>query len=463
MEASRSSRTQPPSPIALLLSLPDDERNYALEKATESDRRQLTELLDSWEHCWTRPVEYGGARDSQLAPDGEWFIWICKAGRGFGKTRLGAEYVRSRTDAGDWRTVNIVGPTAADVRDVMVEGASGLLHIWPEHERPEYVPSKRQIRTHNGATIYLLSADEPERFRGPQCDGAWADEIDCWKPKGMPLDEAWTLFELGVRLGEDPRIIATSTPKRARLISKLLERPDTVVTSGSTYENRANLAPSFFRSIVSQYEGTRIGRQEIAGEILDDVEGAIVSHSMIDASRVAAPPEMRRVVVGVDPSGGSNAQGIVAVGHGIDGHAYVLADRTCTLSPDGWGRRVIELYRELKADRVIAERNYGGDMVESTLRTVDPTLSLKLVTASRGKHVRFEPVGALYEQGRVHHVGAFPELEEEVCAFTPDGYEGDDSPNRADALVWAVSELMFHTGPSIDDCIDLMERANVAA
>jgi len=422
------------SPIDSLLSLPDAERMATLESLTSPERLALTELLWDWrEH----------ARPDQLAPDGDWFVWICKAGRGWGKTRTGGEYVRQRTDSGQWRIVNIVGPTAADVRDVMVEGPSGLLHLWPDHQRPDYIPSKRQLKTHNGATIYLLSADEPERFRGPQCDGAWADEIDAWKPKGMDKSEAWSLFELGVRLGEDPRIVATSTPKRARLIAKLLERPDTVVTSGSTYDNRANLAPSFFRSIVSQYEGTRLGRQEIAGEILDDVEGAIVSHSMIEASRVVTAPELRRVVVGVDPSGGADAQGIVAVGHGVDGHAYVLADRTCNLGPDGWGRRVAEVYGHLAADRVIAERNYGGDMVESTLRTVDPTMALKLVTASRGKHVRFEPVGALYEQGRIHHVGSLPELEEEVVSFTPEGYDGISSPNRADALVWAVSELMI--------------------
>jgi len=408
----------------------------------------LAELLHDW------PLF---ARDKQLAPPGDWFIWVLRAGRGFGKTRTGAEYVRSRIDAGDWRTVNIAGPTAGDTIDVMIMGtpeAPGLMGVWPEHKKPVHEISKRRIVAHNGAIIRYRSADEPERFRGPQADGGWCDEIDSWKPKGMTALDAWVLFELGIRLGPDPRIVATSTPKRGRLVAMLCEREDTAVTVGSTYENRANLAHQFFRSVVGRHEGTYLGRQEIYGEIVGEVEGSLVSPTLIETHRVTSPPELRRVVVGVDPSGTSHGdeQGIVVAGVSPDAHGYVLADRSCRLSPEGWARRAVEAYHEFAADRICVEVNYGGDMVESVIRSVDPNVPVRKVTASRGKHVRFEPVGGLYEQGRIHHVGSHPDLEDQVCSFTPEGYEGHKSPDRADAAVWAITDLMLkRTGVTPDD------------
>jgi len=377
-----------------------------------------------------------------------------RTGRGWGKTRTAAEYVRTRIDAGEWRTVNVAGPTWTDTMRTMVNGtadAPGLMNVWPLHQRPQLRLSKDDphLRTHNGAKIQLLAAHQAERFRGPQADGGWADEVDSWKPEGMKPDEAWALFELGIRLGSDPRIVATSTPKRARLVKMLMQRGDCALTTGSTYENRANLAPQFFRSIVDRYKGTHLGRQEIEGEVLEDVAGALLSLEAIDAARVETAPTLRRVVVGVDPSGSidNDRQGIVVVGVGADGHGYVLADRSCSLKPEGWGRRAVDAALEFEADRIIVETNYGGDMATSVIqqaaRHADAQIRVQKITASRAKHVRFEPVCLLYEQGRIHHVGSFPMLETELCAFTADGYEGDGSPDAADALVWAITDLML--------------------
>jgi phage terminase large subunit-like protein len=416
-----------------------------ISRLSPPEKRRLSEWLSDW-----RLV----ARPKQIAPPGDWFIWLVRTGRGWGKTRTAAEYVRSRIDSGEWRTVNIAGPTLGDTIDVMVRGtaeAPGLLGVWPPHQAPQHQITHARVLCWNGAVIRYRGADEPERFRGPQADGGWCDEIDSWKPKGMAPSEAWTLFEFGIRLGPDPRIVATSTPKPARLVKQLMGRADVVVTSGSTHENRANLADQFFRSIVSRYEGTRIGRQEIDGELLEEVEGALLSQEVIDAHRV--PPDarhgIRRVVVGVDPSGSTerDRQGIVVVGVDGAGEGYVLADRSCSLRPDGWGRRVVEAALEFEADRIVVERNFGGDMAEHVIRQAanraGAVIRIKMVTASRAKQVRFEPLSLLYEQGRLHHAGSFPALESELCAFTADGYEGDGSPDAADALVWAVTDLML--------------------
>ena len=409
------------------------------------EKRRLSEWLCDWKLI---------ARPKQIAPPGDWFIWLVKTGRGWGKTRTAAEYVRTRIDSGEWRTVNIAGPTWTDTMRTMVNGAAdapGLMDIWPEHKRPKLRLSKDDphLRTHNGAKIQLLAAHQAERFRGPQADGGWADEVDSWKPEGMKPDEAWALFELGIRLGSDPRIVATSTPKRARLVKMLMKRGDCALTTGSTYDNRANLAPQFFRSIVERYKGTHLGRQEINGEVLEDVESALLVQEVIDAHRVDSAPLVRRNVVGVDPSGSvdNDRQGIVVAGLGGDGDGYVLADRSCSLRPEGWGKRAVDAALEFEADRIIVETNYGGDMAVSVLqqaaRHADAQIRIRKITASQAKQVRFEPVSLLYEQGRIHHVGSFPALEAELCAFTPDGYEGDGSPDAADALVWAMTELML--------------------
>lgn len=395
------------------------------------------------------------ARPEQLPPEGDWFVWLCQCGRGWGKTRTAVEYVRARIDAGVWRTVNIAGPTWTDVMDTMVRGTEespGLALAWPPDQRPELRMSKDDphLRTWNGAKIRLRAAHSAERFRGPQADGGWIDEVDAWRPDLISAEEALSIWLLGIRTGSDPRVIATSTPKPYGLVGQLRARPDCVTTRGSTLDNRVNLSPRFFEAVVAPLLGTRRGQQEIYGEELEDVDGAIVTHALIESARVVTPPALLRTVVGVDPAvtAGEDADetGIVVVGKGIDGDAYVLEDLSCRLSPDGWARRAVEAYHRHGADRIVVERNNGGEMCEATLRQVDRQASVKTVVASRGKHVRFEPIGALYEQERVHHVGAWRALEEQICAFTAAGYEGGASPDRADAAVWALSELMLTRG-----------------
>lgn len=388
------------------------------------------------------------ARPEQLEPEGSWWIWLCQTGRGWGKSRAILEAARDRIDRGIWRTVLAAGPTWQDTMDTIVNGsenAPGLMALWPAHQKPVLRMSKDDphLRCHNGAKIRLRAAHQSERFRGPNNDGAVLDELDAWKPDRMTSDEAFALAEFSVRTGKDPRILCASTPKRGRLVARLRERSDIHVTTGSLKDNEDNLHPSFVRAIHERYAGTRLGRQEIDGELLEAVEGALVHPDMI--GRVAQAPELVRVAVGVDPSGGSteghDLQGIVVKGKGVDGHGYTLADRSCRLSPDGWGRRAVEAFHEFEADVLVVETNYGGDMCESVIRGIDPSVRIKKVTATRGKHVRFEPLGARYEQGKESHVGEFPELEDEICAFTGDGYDGDGSPNRADAAVWASEEL----------------------
>lgn len=400
------------------------------EKTTQADREQY-----DWRGRWARP--------DQLPPDGDWRVWLLLAGRGYGKTRTGAEWAREQVEHHGRRRLALVAPTAADARDVMVEGESGILAIAPPWNRPLYEPSKRRLTWPNGAVATTYSADEPDRLRGPQHDAAWCDELAAWK-----YPEAWDMLMFGLRLGSDPRAVVTTTPKPVRIIRELLAAPTTVVTRGSTFDNAANLAPAFLAQIVAKYEGTRLGRQELLAELLDDVPGALWQRGQLDTLRRKAAPDMARIVVAIDPAmtSGEDADetGIVVAGKGVDGHGYVLADLTCRLSPDGWARRAIEAARRYQADRIVAEVNNGGEMVEHTLRTVERSIPYKAVHASRGKRVRAEPVAALYEQGRVHHVGGFPELEDQMCTFVPDTFDG--SPDRVDALVWALSELMLREG-----------------
>lgn len=385
------------------------------------------------------------ARPNQLPPDGDWTTWLLLAGRGFGKTRTGAEFVREEVEHERAGRIALVAPTAADARDVMVEGESGILAISPPWNRPKYEPSKRRVTWRNGAIATLYSADEPERLRGPQHDLAWPDELGAWR-----YAEAWDMLMFGLRLGQHPRAVVTTTPRPTRLVRELLASPTTVVTRGSTYDNRANLAPAFFDQIIRKYEGTRLGRQELYAEVLDDVPGALWTRSMIDAANTQhALPDLVRVVVAIDPavtSGeDSDETGIIAAGLGADGLAYVLADRTCRMSPDGWARRAVTAFDEYRADRIIAEVNNGGDLVEATIRTVRKGIPYRKVTASRGKRVRAEPIAALYEQGRVRHAPGLQALEDQMLTFLPEGTEG--SPDRVDALVWALTELVDTTTP----------------
>ena len=366
------------------------------------------------------------------------------AGRGFGKTRLGAEDAVWYAACNPGAQIAAVAPTHSDVRGTIFEGVSGLIACAPPEMIADYNRSNQELRFTNGALIRGFSAEKPDRLRGPQFHRAWADEQAAWQ-----YPEAWDQLMFGLRLGSAPQVIITTTPRPTPLIRSLAKDPRTYITRGSTFDNAAHLAPDALVRLRERYEGTRLGRQELFAEILDDLPGALFTRGMFDSHRVKAAPEMARIVVAVDPSGTAGASddgdstGIVVAGKGIDGRAYVLADRTCKLSPDGWAKRAVAAYHEFRADRLVAERNYGGAMVEALLRTVDRRVSYKEVTATRGKVVRAEPIAALFEQGRVSIVGSMLELEDQACLMGPDGYVGEGSPDRLDAMVWALTELML--------------------
>ena len=373
------------------------------------------------------------ARPAQVAPDGEWTAWLYVGGRGAGKTRAGAEWVHEQVARGA-RRVALIGPTAGDVRDVMVEGESGILNCGPV--RPAYEPSKRRVTWPNGAIATTYSADEPDRLRGPQHDAAWADEIAAWR-----YPAAWDMMMLGLRLGTSPQVVATTTPKPVKIVRDLLG--SAVVTRSTTYDNLDNLAPTFREQILSRYEGTRLGRQELLAELLEDVPGALWTRDLIERSRGDAPEHMARIVVAIDPavtSGEqSDATGIIVAG--VSGNVgFVLEDLSGRFPPEHWARLATDAYRRWGADRIVAEANNGGDLVASVLRAVDANVPVRLVRASRGKRARAEPVSALYEQERVIHCGTFPELEDELCVWTPDTAE---SPDRLDAMVWGLTDLML--------------------
>lgn len=379
------------------------------------------------------------ARDNQLDPglSDDKNIWLILAGRGWGKTRTGAEYVRQLVNNG-YKRIALIAPTPADARDVMVEGESGILNVCPEWERPVYEPSKRRLTFPNGAIATIYSGYKPDQLRGPQHDAFWADELAAWQY----LQETWDMLMFGLRLG-NPRGIITTTPRPLPLIKNLIKSKNVIVTRGSTYENRENLADAFFNAIIGKYEGTRLGRQELNAEILDDNPHALWNRRIIEENRVTKAPDLKRIVVGVDPNASntenSDEIGIIVAGIDGDGQGYVLEDLSLLDSPKAWGAAAITGYYKYRADRIVAEINQGGNMVEYVIRSIDPNVSYKGVHASKGKYTRAEPISALYEQGKVKHVGAFPKLEDEMCEWEP----GMDSPNRLDALVWALTELML--------------------
>jgi predicted phage terminase large subunit-like protein len=404
------------------------------------ERSPFARIADALENDW-RAV----GRPEQIEPDGDWWTtWIYLAGRGAGKTRAGAETIRDWVESGRCRRLGLIAPTQGDARDVMLEGESGLLSVCSRTERPIYQPSRRRVEWPNGAIATLYSAEESERLRGPQHDALWCDELAAWKN----AQGVWDTAMLGLRLGERPRAIVTTTPKPIPLLRGLLKREgkDVAITRGKTSDNSENLASAFLSEIVSRYQGTRLGRQELDGELLDDVPGALWSRDLLEQTRktrVELPP-MRRIVVAIDPavSAGENADetGLLVCGLGTDGHGYVLEDGSAKLLPIDWARRAVGLYRTWGADRLVAESNQGGLMVEQTVRTVDQNVSFRSVHASRGKITRAEPIAALFEQSRVHLAGSFPELEDELCSFTA-GSLG--SPDRLDAMVWALTDLML--------------------
>jgi predicted phage terminase large subunit-like protein len=403
--------------------------------------RLAAELTDGW---------LAKARPNQLAPPGDWAIWLLCTGRGWGKTAVLAHTSNRWASSGQAKRMALVAATAADARDVLVEGESGILAAAPDFCRPSYEPSKRRLTWPNGAIATTYSAEEPERLRGPQHDGAICDELGSWA-NGTAT---WDMLQFGLRLGRNPRTVIATTPRPTRLLRSLLAREGNglVVTRGSSYENRENLAPGFFADIVSKYEGTRIGRQELNAELLEDTPGALWTLDVLERSRRTAAPDLARVVIAVDPAvsshEGSDETGIIVAGKTSEGHGYVLEDLSGRHQPAEWAKIAVEAYRRHSADRIVAEVNQGGDMVETTIRTVDPNVPFTAVHASRGKYTRAEPVAALFEQNKIHLVGSFPRLEDQMTSFVPDlDRARAGSPDRLDSMVWAMTELMLDREP----------------
>lgn len=405
------------------------------------------------------------AREKQLTPMGQWRIWLLLAGRGFGKTRTAAEDLKRFAWENDGVRVGLCAPTFADMRDICFEGESGLLGIIP----PSCIDGKfnrsiGELKLKNGSMFQGYSADEPDRLRGMQFHRFWADELASYKGKITKKDAAnegvpgtpkpmLTQIELCTRLKPSPRIIITTTPRPLKLLKEIIARKSTVVTSGNTYENRGNLADEFIQSVVDLYEGSRIGRQELYAEILDEIEGALWTRAMVDETRLNPKkdelPAFKRIVIAVDPAvtanKRSNETGIVVIGLTFSGRAIVLQDASGKYTPEGWAKETVRCYENWKADRVVAEKNNGGDLVERNLRAISANLPVKLVDATKGKIVRAEPVAGLYEQKKVAHWGVFPVLEDQMCEYT--GEETEESPDRLDALVWGLTELMLSGKP----------------
>ena len=424
-----------------LLKMPLAERHAHLAKLTGAERAELRYHWELW------------AREEQLPPAGDWRTWLVMAGRGFGKTRLGAEWVRLVATDRDAR-IALVGASLAEARSVMVEGESGILACCPPHRRPKFEPSLRRLTWQNGAQATLYSAAEPDSLRGPQHSHAWCDEIAKWDNSASRAENAWNNLLLGLRLGEEPRALATTTPRSVPLLQRLLAEEEAVITRGRTTDNEQNLPARFLRDMRKSFGKSALARQELDGELLADREGALWTRALIESLReAAASSPAARTVVAVDPpaSAQGDACGIVVAALGEDGVARILADATVQrASPERWARAVADTALKWRADRVVAEANQGGAMVESVLRAADIALPIRLVHASQGKSARAEPVAALYEAGRVRHVGAHPALEDQLCGFiVGGGYEGPGrSPDRADAAVWALTELMLSSRPA---------------
>lgn len=412
--------------LAKLATLPLDKRRAIINELAPSE---LLALSYDW-RTWARP--------EQLYPEHSKLLkWMPLAGRGWGKTRVGAEFVRWQVEKHNVKHITLIGRTAADVRDVMVLGESGLLSVCPPYNKPEYKKGEAKVVWPNGAVAKMRSGDTPDGLRGPQHEIAWIDELAAFRY----ARDTWDNLMLGLRLGHEPKVVITTTPKNTPLIRELISDPTVYVTRGASYENRSNLSPSFFSEIVKRYEGTRLGRQELYAELLADSEGALWKRDTIEAARVSQFPELTRIVVAVDPSVTSSDDaaetGIIVAGIAKNDHFYILADNSLRGTPHQWATAVISAYKLHRADRIIGEANNGGDLIEANIRTVDKNASFRKVHASRGKDIRAEPIASLYEQGRVHHVGYFSELEDQMCTWEP----GQKSPDRLDALVWALTEL----------------------
>lgn len=394
------------------------------------------------------------ARENQKVPPGSWRVWMILAGRGFGKTRTGAETIRQWVTTGKAKRIALVSDTESEGRDVMIEGISGLIAIHPPQDRPLYEPSKRRLTWRNGAIATLFSAENYEQLRGPQFDTAWVDEL----AKFRCAQDVWDQLALTLRLGKHPRIVVTTTPRPIPLIKQLLEGEKTgqvAITRGTTFENRQNLASSFLDHLQSAYVGTRLGAQELEGKVLEDIEGVLWTSALLEQASLPAsklPDSFARLVVAVDPAVTSQATsdetGIIVAGLDSTGTVYILQDLSGRYSPTQWAQRALQAYHTFKADCIVAENNQGGDLVESIIRSLDPTVAFQAVHATRGKALRAEPVLALYEQGRVKHIrGAYALLEEQMATYVPG--KSSKSPDRLDALVWAVTELLLPKDTSI--------------
>lgn len=387
------------------------------------------------------------ARDNQRPPEGNWRTWMILAGRGFGKTRTGSETLRHWVQSGECKRIALVGASLHEVRSVMVEGESGLLNVHPPHERPLYIPSQRLIKWKNGAIAQFFGAEAYEQLRGPQFDCAWIDEL----AKFRKAEDVWQQLQLCLRLGNNPRCILTTTPRPTKLMKNLIVSPDVVVTKGSTFDNITNLAPAYIEQIKKQFLNTRLGAQELYAEMLTETAGALWQRSMLHYQQPTydtnGRPELERIVIAIDPAttthDHSDETGIIVAGIDPQKQAYILEDHSGKLSPNDWGRRVVDCYYRLNADRIVVEVNKGGDLVENVLKSIDPTLPLKAVRATRGKYTRAEPIAALYEQKRVFHVHPFTILEQQICDYIP-GIT-TKSPDRMDALVWALTELLLES------------------
>lgn len=400
-------------------------------------------------HAWTEVW----ARADQLPPKaaqggGDWTVWLVVGGRGAGKTRTGAEWVRGlATGTAPFADkpvgrMALIGETIADAREVMVEGVSGLLAVHPRGERPTWIPTRRRLEWPNGAVAHVFSAEDPEALRGPQFEAAWCDELCKWRH----AEETWDMLQFGLRLGTRPRELVTTTPRPVPLFRKLLADPRAAITRAGTKANAWNLAPAFLDAVVGRYAGTRLGRQELDGELIEERADALWTRAMIDAARADEVPALTRIVVAVDPPATSgrraDACGLVAAGVDAAGGYWVLDDATMERArPAEWAARAVALYHRLEADALVVEVNQGGEMVAAVLGEIDPTVPVTPVRATRGKYLRAEPVATLYEQGRVRHAAAFPQLEDEMADFGPGGLSSGRSPDRLDALVWAITSL----------------------
>jgi len=417
------------------------QRLHILKHLTEAELETLGTSWEIFAHPHQRPPE--------LAPNGEpWLTWLMIGGRGAGKTRAGAEWIRAQalglppfaTEAVE--RIALVGETEHDVREVMIEGVSGLLAVHPHRDRPLWSPSRKRLEWSNGAVAYAFSAEDPESLRGPQFGCAWSDEMAKWRYAEATFD----MLQFGLRLGSQPRQLITTTPRPTALFKRLMCDPTSAVTRAPTRVNALNLAPTFLKNVMARYEGTRLGRQELDGEIIEDRPDALWSRALLESCRVIEAPPLQRTVVAVDPPASSSkpadACGLVAAGPREGGTLYVLADETVkAATPSTWAAKAIALWRRLEADALVAEVNQGGEMVRAVMHEIDSTVPVNAVRATRGKWLRAEPVATLYAQNRVKHAGTFPALEDEMCDFASSGLSSGHSPDRVDALVWAITAL----------------------